>query len=274
MGQQFLQNRKIGFIGGGAMAEALLRGLSNLFTPDRLAVSDLSEQRLKYLKEELSVNIYIDNNLLCRDCTILLLAIKPQVLPQVLTSLKGKIGRDHLVISVAAGISLQKLESLLPEGVPAIRVMPNTPSLIGKGVSALSRGTHVSDEQIEAAMTLMGAVGTVELVPEAYMDAVTGVSGSGPAYVYLFIEAFIDAAVREGLPRDLARNLALHTVIGAAEMVLQSGNHPAVEKDKVTSPGGTTIAALEALEEKGLRSALFAAVNAAAQRARQLATSE
>ncbi|KAB2954698.1 pyrroline-5-carboxylate reductase [Heliorestis acidaminivorans] len=255
------------------MAEALLRGLCKILPPERLAVSDLSQERLEYLKNELSVNIYKDNEALCRECQILLLAVKPQVLPKVLASLENVIHKDHLIISVAAGISLQKLEALLPEGVAVVRVMPNTPALIGKGASALSRGTAVKDEELEAALILMKAVGTAELVPESYMDAVTALSGSGPAYVYLFIEALIDGAVREGLPRDLARNLALQTVIGSAEMVLHSGNHPAVERDKVTSPGGTTIAAIEALEQKGMRSALFEALHVAAKRARQLGES-
>lgn len=273
MKPSILTERRIGFIGGGAMAEALLRGLVKMVPPEHLMASDISQARLDLLRSELGIRVSIDNVQVCAESDTIVLAVKPQILPLVLASLKDVITSRHLVISIAAGITLNRLESLLPTGTPVVRVMPNTPALIGQGASAFAGGQSVTGEHTQVAKELLEAVGMAEVVGEAYLDAVTGLSGSGPAYVYLFIEAMIDAGVKEGLPRDLARKLALQTVIGSAQMVLQSGNHPAVERDKVTSPGGTTIAAVQALEYGGLRSAVFAAVKAATNRSRELAGS-
>ncbi|MZP29001.1 pyrroline-5-carboxylate reductase [Heliobacterium undosum] len=270
-----LEGRRIGFIGGGAMAEALLRGLLANVPADRLTVSDVSQARLDSLHAQLGVNVTPDNVEVCRRSDILVLAVKPQVLPAVLAPLIAAkaILFHHLVISIAAGITLAQLEHWLSPEIPIVRVMPNTPALVGMGASALSGGRGTSETDVETARQLLEAVGLAEVLPESYLDAVTGLSGSGPAYVYLFIEALIDAGVKEGLSRDLARRLALQTVAGSAEMIRRTGNHPAVERDKVTSPGGTTIAGVQALEDGGLRSSVFAAVHAATRRARELSGS-
>ncbi|MBM7867560.1 pyrroline-5-carboxylate reductase [Heliobacterium gestii] len=268
-----LEGRRIGFIGGGAMAEALLRGLVAHVPADSLTVSDVSPARREMLHEQLGVTVTGDNVDVCRRSDILVLAVKPQVLPAVLAPLKDVIEPSQLVISIAAGITLAQLEDWLSPEIPIVRVMPNTPALVGMGASALSGGRGAADADVEAARQLLEAVGVAEVLPEPYLDAVTGLSGSGPAYVYLFIEALIDAGVKEGLPRDLARRLALQTVTGSAEMIRRTGNHPAIERDKVTSPGGTTIAGVQALEDGGLRSAVYAAVHEGTRRARELSGS-
>ncbi|WP_207708722.1 pyrroline-5-carboxylate reductase [Heliobacterium mobile] len=274
MNVSLLENRRIGFIGGGAMAEALLSGLVRLVPPQAITVSDPNPSRLAYLQSEMAVQTTSDNSVVCEQSDIVVLAVKPQVLPAVLTPLKTAICSKHLVISIAAGITLAQLESWLSPEVPLIRVMPNTPALIGKGASALAGGRAVSEQDVQTAKALLEAVGIAEVLPETYLNAVTGFSGSGPAYVYLFIEALIDAGVKEGLTRDLARKLAIQTVIGSAQLLIETGNHPAIERDKVTSPGGTTIAGVQALEDGGFRSAVFAAVHAGTKRARELSGSQ
>ena len=203
---------------------------------------------------------------------VLLLAVKPHDVPSVLHEIRdsGSSVGDLLVISVAAGLTLARLECEVGEGARIIRSMPNTPALIGKGAAAFTRGNHATADDSETARKLLGAVGLVVEVKETLMDAVTGLSGSGPAYVYLFIESLADGAVQNGLPRDQARELAAQTVLGAAAMVQSTGEHPAVLKDMVTSPGGTTIAALKALEAHAFRAACIDAVNTATARAREM----
>ena len=200
---------------------------------------------------------------------VLFLAIKPQSMSAVMGELAGKIGRETLVVSIAAGVTLAKLTAgLKTERV--IRVMPNTPALVGKGASAYALGPGATDDDSKLVSELLGAVGIARQVDEKLLDAVTGLSGSGPAFVYMMIEALSDGGVRVGLPRDLALALASQTVLGSAAMVQSTGEHPAVLKDRVASPGGTTIAGMKALEEHGLRAALIAAVEAATKRSQEL----
>ena len=201
---------------------------------------------------------------------VLFLAVKPQQMPQVLTELRDVVNEDHLIVSIAAGVSLKTMTTHLGTKPRLIRVMPNTPSLVGLGASAFSRGASATDDDTALIQGLLSTVGTAIEVPEKLMDAVTGLSGSGPAYVYLMIEALSDGGVRMGLPRDAATKLAAQTVMGAAQMVLSTGQHPGQLKDAVTSPGGTTIAGLHALERGGLRASLMNAVEAATLRAREL----
>ncbi len=202
---------------------------------------------------------------------VLFLAVKPQQIAQALGNLRGKVGPGKLVVSIAAGVRLATLaEGLGNTAVPLVRVMPNTPCLVGQGASAYCLGSHATEEHGRLVKQLLEAVGIAFPVDEKLLDAVTGLSGSGPAFVYVMIEALSDGGVRMGLPRNVATALAAQTVRGAAEMVLRTGEHPGVLKDRVTSPGGTTIAGIQALEAGGLRAALMAAVEAAARRSAEL----
>lgn len=267
-----VKDKAIGFIGGGAMAEAIIKGLCNLEGKQaaaNLLVAEPMAERRAYLEQNLGVRTTSSNDQVTSQCEGLVLAVKPQVMERVCRQIAPSLKPGQWAVSIAAGISVSKLEKWLG-AIPVVRVMPNTPALIGKGVSALSPGTYCDDRLLKTVQSLLAAAGETVVVPESYMDGVTGLSGSGPAYVYLFIEALIDAGVRVGLPRDVSRTLALATVSGSAEMLSASGLHPAQEKDRVTSPGGTTIAGLQVLEEKGFRAAVMAAVEAACRRSKEL----
>lgn len=261
----------IGFIGAGQMARALARGFTAAGTPaESIVAFDAYPAALTQFRELIPGARGAESNAaVAKDAAIIFLSVKPQVMAEVMADLAGKVGGDKLVVSIAAGVTLAKLcQGLKTDRV--IRVMPNTPCLVGKGASAFALGAGATAHDADAVHRLLGTVGTAHRVDEKLLDAVTGLSGSGPAFVYLMIEALSDGGVRMGLPRDLATSLAAATVAGAAEMVLQEGEHPAVLKDRVTSPGGTTIAGLQALEDRGVRGALIAAVEAAAKRALEL----
>jgi pyrroline-5-carboxylate reductase len=266
------ENQNIGFIGGGNMGEALVRGLlsSALFPANRISVYDVSSLRLEYLKKEYGVGTSPNAAELAASCAILVLAVKPQTMPAVLNELQPHLAHRPLIMSIAAGIPVSMLEGNLPEGTAIIRVMPNTPALVLKGASALSRGKNVSSEQMEMGLALFRAVGKAVEVEEKWMDTVTGLSGSGPAFVLLMIEALIDSGVLMGLPRHLSRELAVQTVLGTALMLDQTGKHPCELKDMITSPGGTTIHGLRVLEAKAVRGALMEAVEAASRRSEEL----
>ncbi len=235
----------------------------------RLASDPQEDARRRF--QEATGGRTTDNNLeVVRTQDVIILAIKPQVISKVLDELQGRISPEKLVISIVAGVTLETLQRALGENARVVRAMPNTPALVGCGVTAFTPGKNVRPADIQTVETILSAVGVAVQVEERLMNAVTAVSGSGPAFVYLFIEALIDAGVRHGLSRDLARQLVLHTVRGSSEMVIQSGDHPAVLRDRVTSPGGTTIAGLAALETHSFRGAVFAAIEAAVQRAEEL----
>ncbi|MGA1602087.1 MAG: pyrroline-5-carboxylate reductase [Prochlorothrix sp.] len=261
---------QFGFIGGGVMAEAILSRFvaSGSCVPADLWVSDPLEQRRNWLHQQYGVTAVADNAAVAQ-AAVLVLAIKPQVLDQVVPTLALHSSATPLVLSILAGVPLQRLETAFPQ-CPVIRVMPNTPATVGAGISAMAAGSQVQAQHVAQARQLLEAIGTVVEVPERLMDAVTGLSGSGPAYVALMVEALTDGGVAMGLPRSIAQQLALQTVRGTAELMVEQDLHPALLKDRVTSPGGTTIAGIGALERSGFRSALMDAVKAATQRSQEL----
>ncbi len=259
----------VGTLGAGNMAEAILRGLLRAgLTPARLTASDPDAARRDHVSRALGVRATPDNAEVVRASQVVVIAVKPQQLEAALSGLP----RDArpLYLSIVAGATLATLRRLLGPGARVARSMPNTPALISAGISALALAPDLADGDGALAESVLAAVGRVVRVPEPLLDAVTGLSGSGPAYVYLFIEGLTEAGVREGLPPAVARELALETVLGAARMVRETGEHPAVLRERVTSAGGTTIAGIAALESAGFRNALFAAVRAAAARSRDL----
>lgn len=273
-----LRDKRIGIVGAGAMGSALCRGLvhEGAASANRIIVSDLHPAHVQALQQSLNVKVAADNNQVAKYTDIIVLAVKPYTVTAVLEEIAESLKRDEgkplpLLISIAAGIRIETLESLLPAPLPVIRAMPNTPAQVGMGACAYCRGTHADDEHLKQAAAIFNAVGTALEVPETMMDAVTALSGSGPAYVYLMIEALVDGGVKVGLPRDVAHQLAAQTVLGAAQMVIETKMHPAQLRDMVTTPAGTTIAAIAALEHSGLRAALIDAVERATARARELA---
>jgi pyrroline-5-carboxylate reductase len=258
-------------IGGGIMGEALLSRLvaRQIFSPDEVLVSEPMAQRREFLARQYGVQVTEENQVAAQATEVLLLAIKPQVFGQVASELSTvQSVESRSVISILAGIPLSKLEDAFPQQ-PVIRAMPNTPATVGAGMTAIAAGQHAQKHHLEQALQIFQAVGEVVEVPESLMDAVTGLSGSGPGYVAIAIEALTDGGVAAGLPRTIAAKLALQTVWGTAEL-LRSGLHPAELKDRVTSPGGTTIAGIAQLEKAGFRSALIEAVKAAYDRSKEL----
>lgn len=263
---------RIGCIGGGNMGEAIIRGLieASLFTPGQLHVYDISAARTEYLQSTYGVQICGDISQAAKFSQIILLAVKPQHMQTVLSDLRLHLSHHPLIISIAAGIPIAALSAGLGPSMHIIRVMPNTPALILQGMSALSRGPQVTDEEMNRALALFSAIGKAVEVEEGLLDAVTGLSGSGPAYIFMVLEALIDAGVLMGLPRTVSRELVLQTALGSVKMVQATGKHPAELKDMITSPGGTTIAGLRILEERALRGAFLGAVEAATLRSREL----
>jgi pyrroline-5-carboxylate reductase len=261
----------IGFIGAGKMATALAKGFIRgaLVTPAQMIGSDPSEAARASFTAETGARITTSNAEVLQFAEIILLAVKPDQITAVLADIRDHLQEKHLLISIAAGVTLAKLEAVLA-GARLIRVMPNTPALIGASASAFAAGKSALLSDIELAQKLFAAVGLVFQVKEPLMDAVTGLSGSGPAYAYLFIESLSDGGVAAGLPRDVATRLAAQTVLGAARMVLETGLHPGALKDMVTSPGGTTIEGLHELEKGKLRGTVISAVRAAAEKSRRL----
>jgi pyrroline-5-carboxylate reductase len=267
-----LKGKRIGFIGGGTMAEALIRGITavNLVDAAAISVTDVSEKRRGHLQETLGVDTSLSNIELVQNMDIIFLTVKPQVVDAVLQEIGPKLQSSRLLVSVAAGVATQTLEKYLPEPVPVVRVMPNTPVLVREGATAVTVGRHATKEHAALVTEIFAAVGRTVAIQEELMDAVTGLSGSGPAYACLIIEALADGGVLMGLPRATALTLAAQTLLGTAKLILETGQHPGALKDMVTSPGGTTIAGLHALEEGGLRAALINAVAAASKRSREL----
>lgn len=264
--------QRIGFLGAGRMAEALIKGWikAGVSAPEKIIASDVAPDRRELLRRELGIATTAENREVAQRADLLLLAVKPQVVVPVLEEIREDLRPEHLVVSIAAGVPLRVIEAHLPTATRAIRVMPNTPCLVGATAAGFARGSHATDEDEHTVQTLLQAVGRGFALEERLLDAVTGLSGSGPAFVYVVIEALADGGVRMGLPRSVAQELAAQTVLGAARMVLETGQHPAQLKDAVASPGGTTIAGLHALERGGLRAALMEAVQAATLRSQEL----
>lgn len=265
-------DKTVGFIGAGNMAEALIRSMlgSGIVQPAKVWASDVSTDRGRYLTDKYGINFLEDNKDLIIKVDIIIYAVKPLVISKVLGELSHLITEKQIHISVAAGISIKAIEQFLPKGAPVIRVMPNTPCLVGAGASAYAVGRNVEAEEEKVVTEILNCTGISVKVPENLMNAVTGLSGSGPAYVFLIIEALVDAGVKTGLPRDIAMVLATQTVLGSAKMIQETGEHPARLKDRVTTPGGTTIAALHVLEQGKLRATLMDAVLASTNRAEEL----
>jgi pyrroline-5-carboxylate reductase len=265
-------DKTIGFLGAGNMAEALIRGLvrGDHVAPDRIIASGPRRERRDELAATYGIHVTASNVELASRSDVLVLSIKPQILPKVLREVAGDVGRDALVLSVAAGVSTASIEELLPAGMRVVRSMPNMPALVGAGATAISAGSAATAHDLGLARFVFDSVGMTVDLDESQLDAVTGLSGSGPAYIFLIIEALADAGVKVGLSRRNAQRLAAQTVMGSAKLLLETDEHPGRLKDMVTSPGGTAIAGLHPLEQGGLRTTLINAVETATKRSREL----
>eukprot|EP00043_Microstomoeca_roanoka_P008638 m.83044 g.83044 ORF g.83044 m.83044 type:complete len:354 (-) comp14329_c0_seq1:705-1766(-) len=265
-------NPVVGFVGCGKMAQAMMRGMIQGFvTPaDHIHAFDVSDDCIKVAKEEIGVRIHTSNVEVANAADVVVIAVKPDVVPQVLKEIATTVGTQKLVVSIAAGVKLAIIQKNLQQHARIVRVMPNTPALVREGATAIAADPDATPEDIDLVQDIMSAVGTCVRVKEKQMDAVTGLSGSGPAYGYMFIEALADGGVRAGLTRREAQLLAAQTVLGAAKMVLETGLHPGELKDQVCSPNGTTIAAVHALEKAGVRGSIIDAVMTAAKRAEEI----
>ncbi len=262
----------IAFLGAGNMAEALVKGLlrAGIAAPAEILCADRLAERGRELVERHGIRFTTSNLEAAREAGIVVLSVKPQVMDRLLDEVGPALDPGKLVISIAAGVPIAAIERKVGHGVRIVRTMPNTPALVGAGATALSPGEHATEADLAQARALFEAVGTVTVVEEPLLDAVTGLSGSGPAYVFLIIEALADGGVKAGLARKQAQDLAAQTVMGAARLLLETGEHPGRLKDQVTSPGGTAIAGLHTLEAGGLRTTLMDAVEAATDRSREL----
>lgn len=264
-------DRSITFLGGGNMANAIIRGLLVAGTPaSRITATDRSVERVAQLEKEHGIRAGLDNVKATREAEVVVLSVKPQALDKLLKEVAPAIDHTKLVVSVAAGVPIAAIERRLGAGARIIRTMPNTPCLVGLGATALAKGEHATEDDLTLATALFQSVGLTTVVDEYLLDAVTGLSGSGPAYIFLIIDALSDAGVKVGLSRHVALTLAAQTVLGSAKLLLETGAHPGHLKDQVTSPGGTAIAGLHTLEAGGLRTTLINAVEAATRRAKEL----
>ena len=264
---------KIGFIGAGNMAEALINGLisSKLFKSDQILIADIVKKRVDYIKSTYKVSIASDNKQLSKESDIIVLSVKPNHISKVVSEIKAAITSKKILISIAAGIPSALISKLLKKNSKIVRVMPNTPSLVLAGASVLYCNENVTAQEKERVKEIFQSVGIAHTVEdEGLLDPVTGLSGSGPAYVSIFIEALADGGVKMGLPRDMAHKLAAQTVYGTAKMIIEGDDHPAQFKDRVSSPGGTTIEGIHHLEKGGLRSSTISAVEAATRRSKEL----
>jgi pyrroline-5-carboxylate reductase len=264
-------NRTIGFVGAGNMAEAMLRGLlrGNDFAPAQISASGPRRERVEELREKYGIDATTDNHKPA-SAEIVVLSVKPQIMSRVLDEIADTISPDALVISIAAGVPVATIQARLASGTRVIRAMPNTPALVDAAATAIAGGEHVRESDLEEAKRIFDAIGLTVVLEESQMDAVTGLSGSGPAYVFLILEALSDAGVKVGLSRRTSQLLAAQTLLGSAKLLLETNEHPGRLKDMVTSPGGTAITGLHTLEHGGVRTTLMNAVEAATRRSREL----
>jgi pyrroline-5-carboxylate reductase len=267
-----IKGRSVGFVGAGNMGEALIKGLlaANLVPAEAIHATDVRLERLKELNRQYGIQVSSDNAELIRHADIVILAVKPQIMDAVLTEIAPVVTRRKLLISIAAGVSTAKIRAVLHKDARLIRVMPNTPALVLEGVTAVAKAEGLEADDLETAGEIFSAVGRVVVLGEELMDAVTGLSGSGPAYIAVVIESLADGGVRMGLDRITAMTLATQTVLGTAALLRETGLHPGAVKDMVCSPGGTSIAGVAALEEGGIRTTFIKAVERATQRSREL----
>ena len=263
---------KIGFIGAGNMTQAIIKGIlsSKITTPANIYASNRSKPVLNKLEKEYGINVDTNNNNVAKICNILFLAVKPQFYVSVIKDISSFINNETVIVTIAPGHTLESLEKNFSKKVKIIRTMPNTPAMVCEGMTAVCSNSLVTDNELKYVCSLLNSFGKVETIPEYLMDTVVGVSGSSPAYVYMFIEALADGAVIEGMPRALAYQFAAQAVLGSAKMVLETGLHPGLLKDMVCSPGGTTIEAVRILESKGMRSSIIEAVTGCITKAKKL----
>jgi len=262
--------KKIGCIGTGNMGSAIIIRLSKSQKHYDLSAYDIDGTKLKALSEKHEINTADSEKSLVENSDIIILAVKPDSIETVLYSIKGSINSDQIFISIAAGIKIKKIEQILGESSKIVRVMPNTPSIIGEGISVISPNKSIDDKMIKNVEEIFLNIGKVITLPEKLMDAVTGVSGSGPAYVFTFIQAMTDGAVKMGIPRDKALILASQTVLGSAKLIIDNSEDPMQLRDKVTSPGGTTISAIHVLERAGFSGIIIDAIEAAVNKSRMI----
>lgn len=267
-----MKSQRIGMLGAGNMAGALIRGLlaSKSVTPDQIVASDVRADHLKELEAKYGIKTFSDNRKLAAASNLVVLAVKPQVIDRVLDQMSDAFAPDTLLVSIAAGVPIRSLEARLPAHVRVVRAMPNTAAIALAGATGIAPGARATPEDVNVTQALFAAIGRSVVLDESLIDAVTGLSGSGPAYVMVMIEALADGGVKVGLHRDTALLLAAQTVYGSAKLLLETGEHPGRLKDMVTSPGGTAIAGLHTLETGGIRRTLIDAVEAAAKRAAEL----
>ncbi len=267
-----LSNKRIAVIGAGHMARAMIGGMvkGKLTAAKNIVATRRSAEALSALRKQWGVGVTTDNVKAVRDADVVILSVKPQVSKAVLAEIAPAANKDQLIISVMAGITTETIAKRLGTPCPVVRAMPNTPCLVDAGATAICAGAHAGDKDLALAEAIFKSVGLCVTVSEPAMDAVTGLSGSGPVYLYMVIEAMIDGGVKMGLPRPVAAKLAAQTVFGAAKLVIETGKHPAILKDEVTTPGGTAINAIHTLEAKGLRSVLIDAIVTATQRSQEL----
>ncbi|MBQ8166532.1 MAG: pyrroline-5-carboxylate reductase [Lachnospiraceae bacterium] len=265
-------NYKIGFIGCGNMASAIIQGIVKKtdIKNEEIIVSDASEVAISKAADNLGVNATRSNTRVVSESDVLFLSVKPQFYETVLNEIKDKVSPSQIIVTIAPGKTLAWIQSILGDNVKVVRTMPNTPALVGEGVTGVCRNANVTDEDFTYVMGLLSSFGMTEAIPESLMDVCVSVSGSSPAYVFMFIEAMADAAVADGMPRDKAYKFAAQSVLGSAKMVLETGKHPGELKDMVCSPGGTTIEAVRVLEDKGFRSAVIEAMKACTAKAKGL----
>lgn len=267
-----LKGHRIAVIGAGHMAGALIGGMvrSKLVPAKSIIATRRDPEALSHLQKKWGVRVSTDNRKAVAEADIVILAVKPQMAKKVLGELAGAVNKEQLVISVMAGVTTASINKALNCDCPVVRAMPNTPCLVDAGATAVAAGAHAGEKDLKRAEAVFGSVGLVAALPETALDAVTGLSGSGPVYIYMVIEAMIDGGVKMGIPRSVAAKLAAQTVFGAAKLVLETGKHPALLKDEVTTPGGTAINAIHVLESKGLRSVLIDGITAATNRSAEL----
>lgn len=265
-------NKTIAIIGAGNMGASLIRGIlhAKLTGAKKIYASGTRMEKLEKLKSEFGVNITTNNKEAAKHADIIVLCVKAAVIRKVLEEMHEVLHKDQFIISIAAGVTTESMEKIVGKNIPIVRCMPNIASTVGLGSTAISFGKHVHVKQHDIAIKIFEAVGDVVVVGEQHLDAVTGLSGSGPAYIYMVIEALIDGGVKMGLPRDISTKLAIQTVLGSAKLVKESNVHPAILRDQVTTPGGTTINAIHELESHGLRSMLIDAVATATIRSKEL----
>ncbi|MEI6856324.1 pyrroline-5-carboxylate reductase [Psychrilyobacter sp.] len=264
--------KKIGFIGCGNMSQAMIGGIvkAEIFQGKNILVSDLNKKSLETVANKYGVTTTIDNLEVAKGSDILVLAVKPNLYNVVISQIKDTVKSDVIIVTIAAGKSIESTETTFGKSIKVVRVMPNTPALVGEGMSSMTPNKLIETQELEEVIRVFESFGSTEVVEEKLMDVVTSVSGSAPAYVYMFIEAMADGAVLDGMPRDKAYKMAAQTVLGAAKMVIETGMHPGQLKDMVCSPGGTTIEAVTVLEEKGFRNAVIAAMRRCTEKSKEM----